>query len=480
MPNKTESYKLRPLGWEKDADEERIHTTSLDYLAAMTYNSYAIYFRLEDSERPKVVEALKAGLERTLSQCRHLVGRLEKNDDDDDHSFVKRKDDTVDFLVEYWDDAPDVPSFDELEQVHFATKNLGDTVRFSTPGMEYGEKPECHPDRKPVLSAFKANFIRGGLLFVMNHHHYCQDIMGWVWSARQLAGNCAAAMNGTAPPPWDPAAITDGKRFTANLASAQKVDGPKPPERHPDLKPASSVLFHLPRSKAEELKKLAMPTDPSKQWISTYDAFTALLWRLVTKHRRGLYGSRDEDAPLLAEAINFRLAGRLSPPVAEKYQRNLFFAAASASLPEQLTTAQVAETAPLYELAAKIRTMTQSMTQPALEATLAQLAVVRDKTCLFTRVNSFPPLTIVTTDWREAELDSYDFGFGRPRAYRHLFPVVTENLLLIFPRRAAGPLGEDEGPEFALSLENEILDAFLKDPKFKKYFEFRGFELETK
>ena len=63
----------------------RKKTTSLDYLAAMTYNSYAIYFRLEDSERPKVVEALKAGLERTLSQCLHLVGRLEKNDDDDDH-----------------------------------------------------------------------------------------------------------------------------------------------------------------------------------------------------------------------------------------------------------------------------------------------------------------------------------------------------------------------------------------------------------
>ncbi|KAI4870393.1 hypothetical protein F4820DRAFT_403513, partial [Hypoxylon rubiginosum] len=38
--------------------------------------------------------------------------------------------------------------------------------------MTAGKKPEAHPDKSPVISAFKANFVHGGLLFNMHHHHY--------------------------------------------------------------------------------------------------------------------------------------------------------------------------------------------------------------------------------------------------------------------------------------------------------------------
>lgn len=42
MP-KTVKYQLQPLGWETDPEEERIRFSSLDYLAACLYNSYAVF-----------------------------------------------------------------------------------------------------------------------------------------------------------------------------------------------------------------------------------------------------------------------------------------------------------------------------------------------------------------------------------------------------------------------------------------------------
>ncbi|TLS21529.1 uncharacterized protein PpBr36_10272 [Pyricularia pennisetigena] len=480
MQDKVQVYQLRPLGWENDQEEERIPATIFDYTVPMSYNAWAIYFRLDrETSRPKVVKALKAGLERTLSQCRQLVGRLELDPTDDgNYSFVKRKDDTVDFIVEYWDDV-DVPSFDQLQNAHFASCSLGDVGRFGAPGMECGHNPACRPEN--------ANFIPGGLIFVMTNLHVCQDVMGWYWSARQLADNCFAAVNDTAPPAWDPAAISDGDRFTPR---PQKVERPveKPQENlsigSVSPKPASSLLFHLSKSKARDLKSLAAgsrtaSSDASSSWISTYDAFVALIWRTLTKHRRGLYPVQDDQRPLLTEAINLRFNNRLSPPVAKKYQRNLLWSAKTTDHPSQFTVAQVAETEPLGNLAARIRHMTSSVTQPVVEAGLAQLAL-RDRAGLARNIGQLPALTSVVTDWRRASLEGCDFGFGRPSAFRCLSRGASTCMVIVFPPRVDGSLGEEEGPEVAISIENELVHAILHDDDFTRYFEFRGYEVRHK
>jgi hypothetical protein len=481
MP-RTDEYQLRPLGWENDPAEERLRFSSLDYLAACTYNSYALFFKLVDEERPRAVTVLREGLERTLAQCRQLVGTIEKNEHDDDHSFVKKRDSSVKFIVKYFRVEDGVPSMTDIEDAHFASSCLGDTSRFVAEGMAYGEKPECLPSAKPVISAYQANFVPGGLIFVVNLHHYANDAMGWANFVHQLAENCNSVVNRTAPPPWDPANL-DATRFTAlDFPSESKVDGPTRPDRHPLLREHSSLLFHLPMSKAQELKELATPIDEKQtsSWISTYDAFSALLWRVLTRHRAALYKSSPEETPLFLEAVNMRR--RTDPPVGKRQQRNLFWAAASASFPPSLTIKQIASSedeVPLSLLAAKIRAMTNSMNQAALDQALAMLAPVRDKTCLFTRVNSFPPLTVATTDWRETKIcQNADFGFARPCAYRHFFDAVTEGLILIYPPRKVDG-NADEGCEFVVTMENEIVEAVLEDSDMKKYFEFRGYEVKT-
>ncbi|KAJ4300621.1 hypothetical protein N0V88_003305 [Collariella sp. IMI 366227] len=480
MP-KTEEYQLRPQGRENDPEEERLRFSSLDYLAACTWNSYALFFKLKDAEQANAVAVLREGLERTLAQCRQMVGTIEKNEHDDDHSFVKKRDSTVKFVIKYFNTEDSVPSLSEIETAHFASCSLGDTTRFVVDGMTYGEKPECLPSASPIISAFQANFIPGGLIFVTNFHHYANDVMGWAGFVHQLAENCSSIVNKTAPPAWDPANL-DGTRFTATEFPAEsKVDGPMPPERHPLLREHASLLFHLPKSNAEAVKKLATP--PAKYegddtWISTYDAFAALLWRILTRHRAALYNSNPSETPLFGEGVNIR--PRTDPPVAPRQQRNLFWAAVSSSYPDPLTVRQITapeEDVPLSVLARKIRSMTASMTQPAFDQALAMLAPIRDKTCLFTRINSFPPLSVATTDWREAAVCGVDFGFGAPCAYRHLFDAVTEGLVLIYPPRKGD--GDDEGCEFVITMENEIVDAVQNDPDMKRYFEFRGYEVKA-
>jgi hypothetical protein len=54
MP-KVEEFQLHPLGWENDPEEERFKLSTLDYLSAMTYNNYALFFKLEDAEKRFVV-----------------------------------------------------------------------------------------------------------------------------------------------------------------------------------------------------------------------------------------------------------------------------------------------------------------------------------------------------------------------------------------------------------------------------------------
>lgn len=123
---KQEVFYLQPLGWENDPDEERYKVSTLDYLTARSYNNYALFFKLDNVDKPKVVDVLKAGLERTLSQTRHLCGTIEK-DSTDGYSFVKRKDSTVRFFVQ-WLDSPEenFPSFEDIEKAHFSATILGD------------------------------------------------------------------------------------------------------------------------------------------------------------------------------------------------------------------------------------------------------------------------------------------------------------------------------------------------------------------
>ncbi|KAL3483930.1 hypothetical protein BJX62DRAFT_248896 [Aspergillus germanicus] len=347
MPERTaimSVYHIHPLRWENDPEEERFKVTALDYLSVQTYNNYALFFRLADEDKHDAAEVLKAGLERTLSQARHLCGIIEK-DTAGGHSFCKKRDSTVQFV--------------------------------------------------------KANFVRGGLFFIMHHHHYSNDVMGWAGLTYQLAENCYATKS---EPP-----------------EAAKADGPPAPERPPEQRTGISLLFHLPKSKAPELKALATPEDGT--WVSTYDAFSAFIFPHLTQLR----------AHIFKPAFPW----------------------------------------PLWKLAAYIRALTNSVTQENLDVMVDMVAIVRDKSTLNIRIDAQPPMSILQTDHRDANITVADFGFGAPVTYRHLLDRVTNGVVIIYPPRVTAK-DSDEGREFAIFYKKDLAQTLVDDPEWNDYFEYRG------
>ncbi|KAH9995933.1 transferase family-domain-containing protein [Xylariaceae sp. FL0662B] len=477
MP-KLQIIELHPKGWENDPADEFFKLAPLDYCVGQVYTNWALFFKLSDSEDRKIIiDTLKRGLEVTLSECRHLCGHLEAHPDGG-LCFHKKKESTVEFHVQLLDGPEDegkYPTFADLEKRHFTGQSLGNLDTWCVAPMTYGEKPEAQPQNNPKVSAFKASFIRGGLVFMMHHHHYSNDINGWAGEMHQLAENCAAlwkSPDNPVYPPWDPACLDYSP--VSKPEPEQLVEGPPPPEKHPDHKVGEFLLFHLPKSKAAKLKTMASPDDGSF-WISTYDALSAYIWRMLSKYRATLFKPDLKGNLIWGEAVNMRT--RLhNPPVPLRIQGNVVYVPLSISNPTpQLTTAEVISEAPLSKLAWYNRQLTNSSTQENLDASLAQVAAVRDKTSLFLRMDSFPPMSNIATDWRDSKPYDADFGFGKPYAFRHPFEMVTNGYIIIYPeRKNGGPAGADEGNEILIGLEKDASKSLLEDPDWNKYFEFRG------
>ena len=353
MP-KRQVIELRPRGWENDPTDEFLKLAPLDYCVGQVYTNWTLFFKLSDSDdRNAILDTLRRGLEVTLSQCRQLCGYVEEHPDGSGLCFHKKRESTVEFHVQWLDGPEDneYPSFDDLEKRHFTGQSLGNLNTWCVVPMTYGEKPEAAPTSRPKASAFKASFIRGGLVFVMHNHHYCNDINGWAGEMHQLAENCAAiwkSPDNPAFPPWDPACL-DYSRLR-KPPPEQLVDGPPEPPKHPDHVPGQWLLFHLPKSKAAELKKLASPDDGSF-WISTYDAYTAYIWRMLTKHRAAFFKPDLTKNILFGEAVNMRTRIH-DTPLPKRIQGNVVYVPLNitSSVP-QLTTAEIISEAPLSRLA---------------------------------------------------------------------------------------------------------------------------------
>lgn len=198
------------------------------------------------------------------------------------------------------------------------------------PPMTYGEKPEARPASNPKAAAFQATFIRGGLVFMMHHHHYANDVMGWAGEMHQLAENCAAIWRDRedpAFPSWDSACLDLTRIMKPEVPEEHRVDGPESPERHADHKVGQWLLFHLSKTKMAELKQQASPTDGS-YWISSYDAYMAKIWRVTSKQRARLFKPNATDKLVWGEAVDMRRRFT-DPAVPQRLQGNVVYVALS-------------------------------------------------------------------------------------------------------------------------------------------------------
>ncbi|KAL4811961.1 hypothetical protein BDW67DRAFT_179148 [Aspergillus spinulosporus] len=341
---------------------------------------------------------------------------------------------TVKFVVQWVDKDPAYTSSDEIEASYFSTVRLGDL--------------------KP-------------------------------WSlAHQLAENCHAILSDTPFAPWDPANLDLSRLTKPEPAEEDKVDGPAPSQPNKDQLPVIALLFHLPRSKAAELKRLATPEAKAGGWISTYDAFSPFILRTLTRLRAPAH-KPDTSKPISwVDAVDM---GRRvhSPPVPARLQGNVMSAALNTNAPPEIihpTIADIISPAddsgkvewPLWKLASYIRQLTNSVAREGLDAMLTMLRI-HDKAALKLRIDCQLLISILQTDHQDTNIPQADLGVARSITYRYLLDFVTSAFILIYPARVgSGPHGGDEGCEFPIVYECELAQTLIDDPEWNSFFEFRG------
>lgn len=390
-------------------------------------------------------------------------------------SILKKKDSKVKFLIQHLD-APedDFPSYSKIARVQFVSSILGDINVLCNAPMSCGPVPEDKLENYPLISSFRANFIPGGLIFVVQGHHYGNGITGFTYFAKTLAKNCSAIARATEFPSVEKGVMDRSPLRILNRPSGSEepeIVAPPRPSTNVSHRPSQSLMFHLSKSKAAALKQAATSDDGT--WVSTYDAMCALTWRVLCKIREPLYKPNRESKPLWATGVSI-LKLFTNPPLPAGLQGNSQVDIRSTSSGQpQLTLAEVISEAPLSRLASFTRRLTDGVTVDFVQNLLQEHARVRNKLDLSINLSSFPPMSMLVSDWRVADFREDDFGFGKPSCFRHLFGGVPLCQILAYAPRK-GPAGDDEGMEILIAFETELSQQLIEDPEWNKYFEYRG------
>ncbi|KAI6785937.1 uncharacterized protein J7T54_006276 [Emericellopsis cladophorae] len=317
--------------------------------------------------------------------------------------------------------------------------------------MLYGKKPEGQPASNPKASAATASFVAGGLIFIMHHHHYTNDIMGWAGEMHQLANNCASIWKSSEDIPEPPFPL-----------------GPRPAWIYPGSPSLtlrrSSVSTDLCRPYAtlttRLLKKLTSSEDGN--WIFSYDAYMGYIWRVLSKHRARLSKLDLKQNLLWVEAVDMRRRFH-EPRVPARIQGNVVWVVLTVSYHGY----------PRYRC---IRQLTNDATQDAVSARLAAIAPIRDNTTLLHRTDSLPPMSNITTGWRDTAPGDADFGFATPCAFHSPFNTATAGFTIVYQARKNGPAGDDKGNKLSIGFEKELAKDPIEDAEWNKFFEFRDMQ----
>ncbi|KAF2723079.1 hypothetical protein K431DRAFT_302015 [Polychaeton citri CBS 116435] len=471
-----EVYQIRPSGYP-NLPEEICRLSTNDYLPdPIVFVPICLYFEVCDAKRKATVELLRAGLEETLGQCRHLAGTIEKTENSD-YYILSKKESTVTFNINWLTDrahGPQFPSFEDLKASDFTTSKLGDITRLTLHEMDPSSGvANPSPDKSPPVLGIQANLISGGIALVIHVHHWAMDFGGIANFVHQWADNALSVANGNRLPTLNPLCL-DRTRLNSQSIIAHdaqvKSDAGVPPGK-PTFFPISVCLFHLAKSKAEELKRLASTADGQR--ISSYDASVALWWRLLTRHRVKTYKVDSNSVAAFSELVGVR--NRLVPSLPERYFGNAIVPVSAESQQEKLSLKDVGEDAPLSRIAAYIRSVTDSVDPTYIYKFFDQIERRRRAgTSNKPKFGTMPPFK--TTDWRLPNILTANFGFGKPTAFRHMFGVTPS--LTIYPPRHRDIDGE-EVFEFAVPIERVALDGLLQDYDLKHWFEYRGFDVKV-
>lgn len=295
----------------------------------------------------------------------------------------------------------------------------------------------------PVICANIA-FMAGGAALTLAFHHSAMDATGVarVWAA------WAAACRGTT--------LDGGLTLLPRYHPSPGQTG------HPALHPAytfedsASVMHNTVTSRVRftdaalyRLKAVASDSTERDTWISTHDALAVLIWAAVGRST----GRRDN----LALAVNVNTRARLDPPLSVSYVGNSIYASiVPAPHPGSLPGAARAVRAAIAAVdSARLADFAAFVADAGIRGQRVNEAHARFSLGGPVLVTSSAHMDVLDLDWGPV--------FGGPRAEYFLIPKqVRTGIVVVLPK-------DPNGLDIMLGLEQQHMDAFLRDEELTKY-----------
>lgn len=451
-------------------------------------------FELPDStDRETIVANLIKGLEQALGDHPELMGTMHF-DNEAKRIIVKRPQDSSTALhikdtttkANAINEKDRVPSYAWFHEQDYPVHRLEVAQLIPTEAASLPMVVAQDLDTPgPVVAAFQATFIDGGVIIGSAISHQVSDGLGVdafcsTWAAYSKAATTGQPVNLKAdiPPqslftaPIKPT-FDEWEKLRGKFPSLKYNTAPPPPPPAGFIPTVTTRVFYFSRSKLSKLKadcSVGLPAD-NVEFISSYDAIAALWWRVMLRARRPYVNYDDGTATRAVHAVNLRQ--RVEKPISSR------FIGSSVALPysDALTVGQVLgphETT-LPMLARTVRRITAQVTPEYIKDQVAWAAGGPDL-----RWNQLDLPWVRGTDcmglgWHDMKpYTAHDYGFGLPSGFR--WPQMDfESFFFMMPSRAGNKgAGPDEGFEVTFSVEESCFPSVAADEELLSYCEQRG------
>lgn len=479
----------------------------LDEVLPPLYNAIIYGYACEESDRERILKVIQDGYSRVLRLCPYLGADIVR-----DESPANRP---GSLKLNIPEPAEDIKvEVKDLTSPESGWKHTYTELREAGMPQSWLDPALLAPyvagtaSTTKVLTA-QVNWIPGGCLFTMCIAHALADAWGsamvvhfWAQQCRELQnlpqsnGQLAKEFNGHCPALHE---ISGSQEDFDRLKSRKELwkllglhweENLIPPANAislPTTIPAASMaipgmrscIFSFSPSASARLKADATLAN-GKGWISTKDAFAALLWRSVMRARfphaskstpSASGTNHDESQPSdQTSIVSVAIDGRplYTPKVPYSYIGNVIFCCMTEAPLSSILSTNSSHNA-LATLANSIRASIEAVkSDPSLVADATLLAASIPDVCQpAIAFKDFLSRDLITTSWIDIPFYEADFGpaLGKPEFVR-IPRGQFGGICILQPRKQNGEI------EVLISLKGDDMERFLKDEEFVKYATF--------
>ncbi|KAG9700637.1 hypothetical protein KCU95_g605, partial [Aureobasidium melanogenum] len=457
-----------------DLDSPPAHTLALSQLEQSNPRGWVrplFFFATPHGLDPlKAVEIFREGLRPTLRAIPALASEIVPFDDGKKPTgkIALRHGDFGTLIVK--DLRGTDLNYEELRKQKFPQSKLEPDV-LCTRGV-FPKPDEQQPTFIPQL-----NIVDGGLILALNIHHSPFDAQGINEVLRVWSQNCRHQQDGDVPE-CSSLPVEQFERSAHNASHRPTAQSGRP-EHHPELIIASdpivfgetamkethkSRVYRVSPKALAQLKNDCTEPGEKKDWISTNDAVTALIWRSVIRAQVNLEHYPEDE--LSHHIVNVDLRLRSSPALSKSYPGGpMNYARAGMKLKDAYQSSDLAL------LARLIRGEVDKRTPQYVDSLITLIDNIPGYDHIVSA--SFPKLMkndCLTSTWYKLDILELDWGHALGQIERVRFPKggLFNGLTMIYPQVTAG---EDKGMEIAIGLDKENFEKLELDPVWSKYAE---------